>query len=419
MTFRRLRDAAFYEHKEERLSKAALDALYGTSITESVSRLEQYARCAYAYFLRYGLGLLPRPEHAFEVADMGNLYHEALEEYSKRLLKREDVNWYTISREQSDALLAESIAYTYQTMAKTEVLEEGRDRYILRRMEKTLQQTVHALTEQVRKGSFVPSAFEVDFRQVSDLDALRFQLDEMHTMRLRGKVDRVDLYQDGPSVYVKIVDYKSGAKDIDFAKLYQGLQVQLVLYMDATAEGLKERYPQKKISPGAMFYYHIDRPLLLAGDRTEQEKEQALLKELQMKGVVNADLHVIEALHHGLEGRSDVIPAGINKDGSLSKTSSALSEDEFALVSSYVRMLIQKTSKQIVDGRIDCVPYHMGQENGCTYCEYHGICGFDARMDGFAYRRLSDKADREEILARMEEDLQKDRYREERKEGEK
>ena len=85
-------------------------------------------------------------------------------------------------------------------MAKTEVLEEGRDRYILRRMEKTLQQTVHALTEQVRKGSFVPSAFEVDFRQVSDLDALRFQLDEMHTMRLRGKVDRVDLYQDGPSV---------------------------------------------------------------------------------------------------------------------------------------------------------------------------------------------------------------------------
>lgn len=249
VTFRRLRDAAFYEHKEERLSKAALDALYGTSITESVSRLEQYARCAYAYFLRYGLGLLPRPEHAFEVADMGNLYHEALEEYSKRLLKREDVNWYTISREQSDALLAESIAYTYQTMAKTEVLEEGRDRYILRRMEKTLQQTVHALTEQVRKGSFVPSAFEVDFRQVSDLDALRFQLDEMHTMRLRGKVDRVDLYQDGPSVYVKIVDYKSGAKDIDFAQLYQGLQVQLVLYMDATAEGLKERYPQKEDQP--------------------------------------------------------------------------------------------------------------------------------------------------------------------------
>lgn len=63
-------------------------------------------------------------------------------------------------------------------------------------------------------------------------------------------MDRVDLYQDGPSVYVKIVDYKSGAKDIDFAQLYQGLQVQLVLYMDATAEGLKERYPQKKISPG-------------------------------------------------------------------------------------------------------------------------------------------------------------------------
>ncbi len=268
----------------------------------------------------------------------------------------------------------------------------------------------------------MPSAFEVDFRQVSDLDALRFQLDEMHTMRLRGKVDRVDLYQDGPSVYVKIVDYKSGAKDIDFAKLYQGLQVQLVLYIDATAEGLKERYPQKKISPGAMFYYHIDRPLLLAGDRTEQGKRAgAFKKELQMKGVVNADLHVIEALHHGLEGRSDVIPAGINKDGSLSKTSSALSEDEFALVSSYVRMLIQKyrqTDRGWQD-RLCALPHGTGKRM-YPYCEYHGICGFDARMDGFAYRRLFRQSrSGGDFWRAWRRSLQKDRYREERTEGEK
>lgn len=405
--FAQLRDAAFYEHKEEKLSKAALDAVYGMAITESVSRLEQYARCAYAYFLKYGLGLMPRGEHAFEVVDMGNLYHEALEAYAKRLEAREDVNWYTVDEEQSNAILREAIDATYQTMTKIEMLDEGRDRYILWRMERTLQQTVHTLLEQVRKGSFVPHAFEVDFREVGDLDALRYQLDEMHTMRLRGKIDRVDLYRDAQKVYVKIVDYKSGVKDIDFSRLYDGLQVQLVLYMDAMEESLKKQYPKHSVEPGAMLYYHIDRPVLDAQDVHKLGKEEAVLKALQMKGVVNADMNVIEALHHGLEGYSDVIPVNITKDGSLGKTSHALTTEEFAIASDYVRLLMQQTGKQIIDGEIACKPYRKGQENGCLYCEYHGICGFDTRVDGFSYRKLSGKMNREEVLSRMEEDLAK------------
>lgn len=403
----RLEEAAFYTHRTERLSRIATDAVFGHKISESVSRMEQYARCAYAYFLKYGLQLAPRQEHAFAVVDMGNLYHAALEHYSKSLLMREDVNWYTITPEQSDALLEESIVHTYQTMSKTQVLEDARDAYILHKMEQTLHQTIWALTEQVRKGSFIPSAFEVDFQEVGDLEALQFQLDEMHTMRLRGKIDRVDLHKTDDKVYVKIVDYKSGHKDLDFQQLYHGLQVQLVLYMDAVTEGLQRQYPNRQVEPGAMFYYRIDDPLVRAEEVKKGTTEDAVLKALQMKGVVNADAQVVEALHHGLQGYSNVIPVGVKSEGQLYQSSSAVSAEEFRIMEDYVQMLMRQTGQKIMEGQIDCVPFQMGQQSGCTYCDYHGVCGFDARMNGYEVRRLTEGGSRQEIIEQMTMDLAK------------
>ena len=383
-----------------------MDAVFGKERSESVSRMEQYARCAYGYFLKYGLYLQPRAEYGFESMDMGNLYHTALEYYSRALEAREDVNWYTISQEQMDALVKEAIGHTYQTMTKTQVMESARDTYLLRRMEATLSQTVWALTEQVRKGAFVPKAYEVSFDAVSDVEALRFRLDEMHTMRLVGKVDRVDLCEEPDKVYVKIVDYKSGKKDVDLNQLYHGLQVQLVMYLSATMEGLKEKYPDKEIVPGAMFYYHIHKPFLSGEAVRKYGKEDALLKELQMRGVLNRDDHIIEALHHGLEGKSNVIPAGRKADGTLDATTKALDIKQFQVLRDYVNLLVREYGEHMIKGDIDCKPYKMGDMTGCTYCDFHSICGFDSRMPGYEFRQLSEEKDRDRIVENMKRDLE-------------
>ena len=404
---RRLVEAAYSTHKKEQLSAAAVDAVFGKERFESVSRMEQYARCAYAYFVKYGLLLQPRQEYSFASVDMGNLYHTALEYYSKRLARETEVNWYTISEEQMEDMVREAVTHTYQTMTKTQVMETARDAYILHKMEMTLRQTVWVLTEQVRKGSFVPKAFEVSFDRVDDVEALRFQLDEMHSMRLVGKIDRVDLCEREDTVYVKIVDYKSGNKDVDFNQLYHGLQVQLVLYLNATMEGLKEQYPDKEIVPGAMFYYHIHRPFLSREAVQKNGSEGALLKELQMRGVLNRDDVVVEAMHHGLQGKSNVIPAGRKADGTLDATTKALDKEQFALLGEYVNLLMQEYGERMIGGDVDCAPYKMGDETGCTYCEYHGICGFDSKMPGYEYRVLSVEKDREKIVENMKTDLEK------------
>ena len=400
-------EAAFYHHRSEAVGRAVMDELTGRDLVGSVTRLEQYARCAYAYFLSYGLKLQERKEYALEPADMGTLYHEALDRYS-RLLEASGESWFSISRERMEELVGQAVLDTYRNLKKTEILEDARDAYVLRRMEKTIRQTVWALTGQVRKGKFVPRAFEVDFSRVSDLDALEFALDEMHRMRLRGKIDRLDTYETEQKVYVKIVDYKSGNQDFDLLRLYHGLQIQLVLYLGAAMEGVSKANPGKEVLPGAMFYYHIDHPLA-DGNRFQkpEEVEQEIFRQLKMRGLVNSQPEVIDALDTGLTGRSDVMPVTLKKDRTPGAVSSVMEQKQMSLLYDYVRQQIADTGRHILEGDFDCRPYLLGQRGGCDYCGYHSICGFDRKLEGYRCRRLEQLTD-EEIMARIKEKLEEE-----------
>lgn len=91
---------------------------------------------------------------------------------------------------------------------------------------------------------------------------MKYEYEDGTTMDIKGIIDRVDYYNDGDSVYIKIVDYKSGNKKLEINDIYNGLQLQLVLYMEAAIEFAKKKYPGKNIVPAALFYYNIDNPVI-------------------------------------------------------------------------------------------------------------------------------------------------------------
>ena len=155
-----------------------------------------------------------------------------------------------------------------------------------------------------------------------------------------------------------------------------------------------------------MFYYHIHKPFLSGEAVRKYGKEDALLKELQMRGVLNRDDHIIEALHRGLEGKSNVIPAGRKADGTLDDTPKALDIKQFQVLRDYVNLLVREYGEHMVKGDIDCKPYKMGDMTGCTYCDFHSICGFDSRMPGYEFRQLSEEKDRDRIVENMKRDLE-------------
>mgnify|MGYP002225497155 CR=1 FL=1 len=127
-------------------------------------------------------------------------------------------------------------------------------------MKRIMERTIWALTRQVRAGNFIPSNFEVPFLSSSDLKAVNIALSDEETMRLKGRIDRIDLYETEDEVLVKVVDYKSGNKVFDLQEFYYGLQMQLVVYLNAALEMEQRIHPDKKIKPAGIFYYAMKDP---------------------------------------------------------------------------------------------------------------------------------------------------------------
>ena len=371
----------------------------------SVTRLENFAKCAYSHFLRYGLGLQEREHSGFESVDMGNLYHTALEIYSKKLANS-SYDWFSIPEEQRDNFAQEAMEKAVADYPSLSIYATAEDTYLAKRMNHIFKQTVWALTTQVRKGSFVPNDFEISFSKTDKLEALSFDLGESKKLRLGGRIDRVDTCEEDNRLYVKVIDYKSGNTKFDLLQLYHGLQLQLVVYMNTTMELEKKNYPDKQIIPGGLFYYHIDDPVIeVTGELSEEEVQQEILKELKPDGLVNREDAIYRAMDNEFETKSDVIPVTIKKSGEVSEAQSKVaSTEEFHIISRYVKKQIKDVGKQIYEGNVEINPYVEGQTGSCTYCPYQSVCGFDLKISGFEERRFK-KLEKAELFERMETDL--------------
>lgn len=394
-------DAFYHRYQHDPISRVVAEAIYGRNIEGSVTRLEKFARCAYAHFLSYGLHLREREESGFESVDMGNLYHAAIEIYSKKLADSR-YDWFTIPESLRDEFAQGSMEEAILAYPNLSVYATAENAYMAKRMNHIFKQTVWALTTQVRKGRFVPNDFEVSFSKTDHLEALSFELENNNRINLRGRIDRLDTCVDDNRLYVKVIDYKSGNTKFDLLKIYHGMQLQLVVYMNAAMELEKKKHHTKEIVPGGLFYYHIDDPVIeVTEDMDEAEIQQAILKELKPDGLVNQEEAVYHAMDDEFEQRSDVIPVEIKKDGSLSARSSVATAEEFEVLSEYVNNTIVRAGNEIYQGNVQVAPFVEGQTSGCDYCPYKAVCGFDIKLQGFEERK-GRKVDKSEIFASME-----------------
>ncbi len=402
-----LTEAAFKRYQDSGLSAAVARALYGVQLENSVTRLETYAACAYRHFLEYGLTLREREDFSFENVDMGNVYHEVLEQFARRL-GEEGYTWFDFPAEFARRTVAEALEACAAAYGSTVLYSSARNEYAITRMGRILVRTVLTLQRQLSRGSFEPDSFELSFRYTDDLESVNVTLSEGEKMRLQGRIDRVDVAKDREKVYVKVIDYKSGNKKFDLAALYYGLQLQLVVYMNAAMELQAKKHPDKEIVPAALLYYHIDDPAVETPvELSPEEIDEQIRKQLRMHGVVNSSPEIVNLLDREMEDKSDVIPVERKKDGSFSARSSVLSDGELKTVSEYVSHKIAQIGREILDGTISLNPYEKGNQEACTYCTYKRVCGFEPAMPGCSKRRLEDMG-REEALERMGQEMEEE-----------
>lgn len=397
--------AAATHYEPDEIGAAAAKALYGRTLVNSASRLERFSACAFAHFAQYGLRLKERQVYVFSGADMGNVVHTAFEMFAKTLRER-GIRWADLDEETRNSLVAESVREAAEAYNNNLLHNSVRNEYNIDRMERLMANSAWAMQEQLKRGDFEPAYFEQDFRDIEG-DSVHFALADGTRLDLTGRIDRVDICEDEGRIFVKIIDYKTGAKGFDLTEVYYGLQLQLVVYMNAACEMVdKDEERSGRAEPAGIFYFEIKDPVedLKPGD-TDEDIRGRLLKKMKASGIVSLDEDALRHLDRSLfagKRSSDVIPVEFTKDGRVGARSKAVTPEDFGMISSYVNRKIYDIATEIMNGEARIDPYEYHGRKACDFCSLRGLCGFDPRIGGFKMRQLKAFSG-EEVLEKMRE----------------
>lgn len=386
--------SAFYEYQSIPLSQKTAEALYGSILRTSVSRLEQFAACAYAHFIKYGLRLKDEENYQFETVDLGNLYHDALYRFGM-FLEKHGYTWFEYPESAAEAFVDETVDDFAKSCHYEVLYDTARNEAIKERTKQILKTSISSLSYQLKKGMFEPVCYELPFSYMDD-------------PQLYGKIDRMDIAKRGQNVYVKVLDYKSGAHSFDPARLFFGLDLQLAVYLNAAVIREQMLYPDKEVIPSAVFYYQIMDPIVEeAAPESEEERNQRILKELRVQGLILEDDAVLESLDASKDTESSVIRIKYKKNNELTQASQTASRHQFDVIGAYADHKIRQIGNDIRSGRIDVSPAEddAGQ-SVCRYCAYKSVCGFDEKLPG--YRGKSTRLTKKEAYEAMEREVTDD-----------
>ncbi|MBR6381088.1 MAG: exodeoxyribonuclease V subunit gamma [Lachnospiraceae bacterium] len=401
----RLRDAAFARYLDLPIREETARSLYGERMRVSVSSLEEYAKCAYAYFLKYGLGLREQPVYEVNAADRGSVLHSVLCLFFREL-EAEGISLNAFEEARAAADLHRILERESERYGAAVYYDTARSSYRIRQYERILLRTVLTLRDHLKAGAFVPETFEKRFRSelVPETGARE---GEQARVLLEGIIDRVDLARVGDHTYVKVLDYKSGDQKFDLGRLVSGRTMQLPLYLEREVALRQQEAGAGQVSPAAMLYFHVDDPLTeISPDVSPEGLREKQRREYRMRGAVSLDGEVLGLLDHALEGMnpgadSEIVPVTLKKDGTPNGYSWAFPPEDLQLLLRYGVYKARSQAGEILKGRITMDPWEKGS---CDYCPYRGSCGMDPKLPG-TLRRKEEKTDREEALARMRKEL--------------
>lgn len=396
-------DNVFFSHLAELVSKASMDGYIDTvgqeHISGSVTRFEDYGACAYSYFLKHILGISEVGEGRLSAIDGGNFYHYVLNDVGETISKiseRSDIDWKNITDDELATFVEEASDEALDTIAEA-FRDTATEQFLIERLKNTIHTNLKVITRQVREGKFTPTFFEKhEKKEIVDENG-------RHLAALNCIIDRVDIENSTDTPKMRIIDYKSGKHDLDLNDVYNHLSIQLPLYMAVAKDMLKDELGTNVIDAAGMLYYHVkDEFFDNNAGLHDEELTDKIFESYKMTGYVSNDEAGLLAHDEKIKdnGKSNIIPVTLKKDGSISSASKTLTPEQFETVIEYVEKSGVDTAKNILNGQFDCKPFVYGRKQGCQYCSYIGICGFSDSVPGYE-RRVFNKLNDEEILNLM------------------
>ncbi len=398
---RTLKKAIINQEEELKLDEEDVEQLYGKIIRNSVSRLEMFARCPFSHFVKYGLGIEERMEYRIKSLDLGMLFHSALEICSNSIENR-GLDWESIDDKARDNLVEQAIKEIIDNEARGIYNSSFRNKQLANRLTRITKRALWVISKQIKAGKFRPADYELEFDAGKHkLELLKTILDKDKNieMQLRGRIDRVDVYENEDTMYLTVVDYKSSGKKLDFTSIYYGLNLQLLMYLNAASEIKKTN--GKNVVPAGAFFFHLNDPVITnCKDRKIESINREIQKELKLKGLVLNDKFILDKLDENINIDSLVLPVTMKKDGEATKNSSTVSKEEMQILMNYVLEKAEEIGKNIVSGNISVAPYWDEKGTACDYCDYNSICRFEKNVEKSKYCKL-EAVKKEEISSKF------------------
>lgn len=342
-----------YNNIPKNLSKDISDLLKLKLASQSVSRLEKYAACAYSYFLQYILGLSERKIRQIDNRDIGNILHEAMEHMYRHVHDNMDNDWSLISDSMRDSLVEGFVEEAFNNAYDSLTAEDGRYRYLLSVLKRIGKRTVTVLSGITEKDLLRPEYFEYKFTKNMKIDKDKFD------MTIMGIVDRGDVFfsPEEQALRLRIIDYKSSGHKFEISKLYEGLSLQLSIYMNIMLELVENEYNKNKadnerlkVTPEGMYYYRMSDPYVEAEDTLGAQKERD--KSLKLIGLINDD------------------------------------NEKFENINRFAVYKAKDIAGHIMAGEINKNPMVVDGKSTCEYCAYKEVCRFDKKYGGNKERFL-------------------------------
>lgn len=383
------------------IQKENIDKLYGDTLKTSVSRLEKYRSCPFSYYLQYGLKLKENENLKIHTFETGSFMHETIDEFFNEV-RQQDLALVEMKEEQIYQMVSKIIDKNLSLSKNCIFNTTAKYKALVKRLKRIVSKALKYIIQTLIYSDFSIEGTEIEFGKKGKYKPIVLTLEEGKRVEITGKIDRIDTAMGEDGKYLRIIDYKSSSKNIDLNEVYAGLQIQLLTYSDAICK-------EEDIMPAGIFYFSLLEQMIKADKKiSEEEIEQLIQKNFRMKGLILADVKIIQMNDNTLtSGSSKLVPAAINSSGTVNeKWTNGVDKEEFKILQDYIDFVIKQIAKEILSGKIDLKPYNKNGKTPCEYCEYKTVCGFNTKQNNNKYNYI-DKKSKDDMIKKMKVGLEK------------
>jgi len=381
-------------HSIGTIEKEQIQTLYGKTLNLSASQIDRLAECRLSYFLKYGLRAKERKEITVDPAEFGTYVHAVLENTARCV--QQMGGFHRVSLEET-MKIAHRFSEEYAAERFSQI-ESERMVYLFRRNIQELDMVVEELWQELKDALFEPVGFEVNFGGTDGLPPIAIPNSSMNAL-LRGFIDRVDIWQSAGSSYYRVVDYKTGKKDFDYCDVFNGVGLQMLLYLFALRSSGDSSLGNHPVPAGVQYFPARAPYLSTEGMVDDASAEKERKPHWKRKGLLLQDEAVLQAMEPGEQPVR--MCYSVRKDGTYS--GDLADRDQLKLLERYVFYILGKLVDDIASGNVEPNPYTRGSShNACAFCPYGSIC-HEATVEGRRnYKAMSPQRFWEEIGKEMQ-----------------